>query len=590
MKKDNKKNAARRGTLPKVWRAIRRYRLLLILSLALAALTVALSLYIPVLVGDAIDEIIDAKHVYFDQILPILVTVAVCAAVAALAQWLMNAVNNKITYHVVRDMRAEAFRKIEQLPLKYLDGHAHGDIVSRVISDVDTFADGLLMGFTQLFTGLITILGTLLFMLTIRPTITLVVVVITPVSLLVARFIANRTYSMFRLQSSTRGEQTALIDEMVGNQKLVRAFGREDEVIAEFDEINGRLEHCSLRAIFFSSITNPSTRFVNSLVYAAVGITGALTALATLTSPNPFTVGQLSAFLSYANQYTKPFNEISGVITELQNALACAARLFDLIEEEPVPSDEGKPALTTPRGEIVMENVTFSYTPERKLFENFSLHIQPGQKVAIVGPTGCGKTTLINLLMRFYDVQGGRILVDGTDVRDVTYDSLRRNFGMVLQETWLKVGTVRDNIAMGKPDATDEEIVAAAKAAHAHSFIKRLPQGYETPIGEDGGGLSQGQRQLLCIARVMLCLPPILILDEATSSIDTRTEIRIQKAFDRMTEGRTSFIVAHRLSTIREADLILVMKDGSIIEQGNHRELLKQNGFYAQLYQSQFAQ
>ena len=590
MKKDNKKNAARRGTLPKVWRAIRRYRLLLILSLALAALTVALSLYIPVLVGDAIDEIIDAKHVYFDKILPILVTVAVCAAVAALAQWLMNAVNNKITYHVVRDMRAEAFRKIEQLPLKYLDGHAHGDIVSRVISDVDTFADGLLMGFTQLFTGLITILGTLLFMLTIRPTITLVVVVITPVSLLVARFIANRTYSMFRLQSSTRGEQTALIDEMVGNQKLVRAFGREDEVIAEFDEINGRLEHCSLRAIFFSSITNPSTRFVNSLVYAAVGITGALTSLATLTSPNPFTVGQLSAFLSYANQYTKPFNEISGVITELQNALACAARLFDLIEEEPVPSDEGKPALTTPRGEIVMENVTFSYTPERKLFENFSLHIQPGQKVAIVGPTGCGKTTLINLLMRFYDVQGGRILVDGTDVRDVTYDSLRRNFGMVLQETWLKVGTVRDNIAMGKPDATDEEIVAAAKAAHAHSFIKRLPQGYETPIGEDGGGLSQGQRQLLCIARVMLCLPPILILDEATSSIDTRTEIRIQKAFDRMTEGRTSFIVAHRLSTIREADLILVMKDGSIIEQGNHRELLKQNGFYAQLYQSQFAQ
>ena len=591
MKKEtNKKNAARRGTLTKVWRAIRRYRLLLILSLALAALTVALSLYIPVLVGDAIDQIIDERHVYFDQILPILVSVGICAAVAALAQWLMNAVNNKITYHVVRDMRAEAFRKIEQLPLKYLDGHAHGDIVSRVISDVDTFADGLLMGFTQLFTGLITILGTLIFMLTIRPTITLVVVVITPVSLLVARFIANRTYSMFRLQSSTRGEQTALIDEMVGNQKLVRAFGHEDEAIAEFDEINGRLEHCSLRAIFFSSITNPSTRFVNSLVYAAVGISGALTALATLTSPNPFTVGQLSAFLSYANQYTKPFNEISGVITELQNALACAARLFDLIEEDPVPSDEGNPALGTPRGEIVMENVTFSYVPERKLFEDFSLHIKPGQKVAIVGPTGCGKTTLINLLMRFYDVQGGRILVDGTDIRSVTYDSLRRNFGMVLQETWLKAGTVRDNIAMGRPDATDEEIVEAAKAAHAHSFIKRLPQGYATPIGEDGGGLSQGQRQLLCIARVMLCLPPILILDEATSSIDTRTEIRIQKAFDRMTEGRTSFIVAHRLSTIREADLILVMKDGSIIEQGDHRALLRQNGFYAQLYHSQFAQ
>ena len=591
MKKDNtKKNAVRRGTLPKVWRAIRRYRLLLILSLALAALTVALSLYIPVLVGDAIDQIIDAKHVYFDKILPILVSVGICAAVAALAQWLMNAVNNKITYHVVRDMRAEAFRKIEQLPLKYLDGHAHGDIVSRVISDVDTFADGLLMGFTQLFTGVITILGTLIFMLTIRPTITLVVVVITPVSLLVARFIANRTYSMFRLQSSTRGEQTALIDEMVGNQKLVRAFGHEDEAIAEFDEINGRLQHCSLRAIFFSSITNPSTRFVNSLVYAAVGITGALTALATLSAPNPFTVGQLSAFLSYANQYTKPFNEISGVITELQNALACAARLFDLIEEAPVPSDEGKPELDTPRGEIVMENVTFSYVPERRLFKNFSLHIKPGQKVAIVGPTGCGKTTLINLLMRFYDVQGGRICVDGTDIREVTYDSLRRHFGMVLQETWLKAGTVRDNIAMGKPDATDEEIIAAAKAAHAHSFIKRLPQGYATPIGEDGSGLSQGQRQLLCIARVMLCLPPILILDEATSSIDTRTEIRIQKAFDRMTEGRTSFIVAHRLSTIREADLILVMKDGSIIEQGDHRTLLKQNGFYAQLYNSQFAQ
>ena len=591
MKKQNdKKNAVRRGTLPKVWRAIRRYRLLLILSLALAALTVALSLYIPVLVGDAIDEIIDAGRVNFDKIIPILSSVAICAAVAALAQWIMNAVNNKITYHVVRDMRAEAFRKIEELPLKYIDGHAHGDIVSRVISDVDTFADGLLMGFTQLFTGVITILGTLLFMLTIRPTITLVVVVITPVSLLVARFIANHTYSMFRLQSSTRGEQTALIDEMVGNQKIVRAFGHEDEAIAQFDEINTRLESCSLRAIFFSSITNPSTRFVNSLVYAAVGITGALMALATFASPNPFTVGQLSAFLSYANQYTKPFNEISGVITELQNALACAARLFDLIEEPSVPTDEGKPEMETPRGAITMEHVTFSYTPERKLFEDFSLSIKPGQKVAIVGPTGCGKTTLINLLMRFYDVQGGRIYVDGTDIRDVTYDSLRRNFGMVLQDTWLKAGTVRDNIAMAKPDATDDEVIAAAKAAHAHSFIKRLPQGYATPIGEDGGGLSQGQRQLLCIARVMLSLPPILILDEATSSIDTRTEIRIQKAFDRMTEGRTSFIVAHRLSTIREADIILVMKDGSIIEQGNHKELLAQNGFYAHLYQSQFAQ
>ena len=589
MKQTNeKKNAVRRDTVLKVWRAIRRYRLLLILSLALAALTVALSLYIPVLVGDAIDEIIDAKHVYFDRIIPILISVGICAAVAALAQWLMNAINNKITFHVVRDMRAEAFRKIEELPLKYLDGHAHGDIVSRVISDVDTFADGLLMGFTQLFTGVITILGTLIFMLTIRPAITAVVVVITPVSLLVARFIANRTYSMFRLQSSTRGEQTALIDEMVGNQKIVRAFGQEADAVARFDEINARLEHCSLRAIFFSSITNPSTRFVNSLVYAAVGITGALTALATFASPNPFTVGQLSAFLSYANQYTKPFNEISGVITELQNALA--ARLFDLIEEPPVPSDANGAEMPHPRGEITMEHVTFSYTPDRKLFEDFSLRVKPGQKVAIVGPTGCGKTTLINLLMRFYDVQEGKICVDGTDIRDVTYDSLRRNFGMVLQDTWLKGGTVRDNIAMGKPDATDEEIVAAAKAAHAHSFIKRLPQGYATPITEDGGGLSQGQRQLLCIARVMLCLPPILILDEATSSIDTRTEIRIQKAFDRMTEGRTSFIVAHRLSTVREADIILVMKDGSIIEQGNHSELLAQNGFYTQLYQSQFAQ
>ena len=589
-KTTEKKNAAGRGTLGKVWRAIRKYRLLLILSLLLAALTVALSLYIPVLVGDAIDEIIAPGQVRFDKILPILISVAVCAAVAALSQWLMNAINNKITYHVIRDMRAEAFRKIEELPLKYLDGHAHGDIVSRVISDVDTFADGLLMGFTQLFTGVITILGTLLFMLSIRPSITLVVVLITPVSLLVARFIAKRTYSMFRLQSTTRGEQTALIDEMVGNQKIVKAFGHEDEATAQFDEINGRLQSCSLRAIFFSSITNPATRFVNSLVYAGVGITGALMALATVTAPNPFTVGNLSAFLSYANQYTKPFNEISGVITELQNALACAARLFDLIEEPSVPSDAGKPEMETPRGEIVMEHVTFSYTPERKLFEDFSLRVSPGQKVAIVGPTGCGKTTLINLLMRFYDVQGGRILVDGTDIREVTYDSLRRSFGMVLQDTWLKAGTVRDNIAMGKPDATDEEVIEAAKAAHAHSFIKRLPQGYETPIGEDGGGLSQGQRQLLCIARVMLCLPPILILDEATSSIDTRTEIRIQKAFDRMTEGRTSFIVAHRLSTVREADIILVMKDGSIIEKGNHRELLAQNGFYAQLYQSQFAQ
>ena len=585
-----KKLSVRKDTMKQMLQYVKRHSLFVILSILFAAISVALTLYVPILIGDAVDLIVAPGQVDFKEIMNILLVIGVCIGVTGIAQWVMNICNNRITYHVVHDIRKDAFDKLQILPLKYIDGHSYGDVVSRVIADVDQFADGLLMGFTQLFTGVITILGTLIFMLTIRPTITLVVVVITPVSLLVARFIANRTYSMFRLQSSTRGEQTALIDEMVGNQKIVRAFGHENEAIAEFDEINARLEHCSLRAIFFSSITNPSTRFVNSLVYAAVGITGAFMALATFTSPNPFTVGQLSAFLSYANQYTKPFNEISGVITELQNALACAARLFDLIEEPSVPSDEGNATLDTPRGEITMENVTFSYTPERKLFENFSLHVKPGQKVAIVGPTGCGKTTLINLLMRFYDVQGGKICVDGTDIRDVTYDSLRRNFGMVLQDTWLKAGTVRDNIAMGKPDATDEEIIAAAKAAHAHSFIKRLPKGYETPIGEDGGGLSQGQRQLLCIARVMLCLPPILILDEATSSIDTRTEIRIQKAFDRMTEGRTSFIVAHRLSTIREADLILVMKDGSIIEQGNHKELLKQNGFYAQLYQSQFAQ
>ena len=589
MSKQNKAKAAP-GTLKKVLRAIKKYRFLLLLSLILATLTVALTLYIPVLVGRAIDNIIEAGKVDFGAVTPILLRIGIAAAVTALLQWVMNAANNKITFHVVRDMRAEAFRKLTDLPLSYIDSHPHGEIVSRVIADVDTFADGLLMGFTQLFTGVITILGTLLFMLTIRPTITLVVVLITPVSLLVAKFIAGRTYAMFKLQSATRGEQTTLIDEMVGNEKVVKAFGREDSAIERFDEINGRLEKCSLRAIFFSSITNPATRFVNSLVYAGVGVSGALMVIATAGSVNPFTVGNLSSFLSYANQYTKPFNEISGVITELQNALACAARLFELIEEKPQVSDKGNRELENVKGQITFDHVAFSYTPDRRLIEDFNLTVNPVQKIAIVGPTGCGKTTMINLLMRFYDVDSGAILVDGNDIRDITRASLRRNFGMVLQETWLHAGTVRDNIRMAKPDASDEEVIAAAKAAHAHSFIKRLPDGYDTVIGESGGELSQGQKQLLCIARVMLALPPVLILDEATSSIDTRTEIRIQKAFAKMTEGRTSFIVAHRLSTIREADVILVMKDGHIIEQGNHETLLAAGGFYATLYQSQFAQ
>lgn len=574
-----------RQTLKKVLQRIKRYRFYLILSILLAALSVVLTLYIPILIGDAVDLIISKGHVDFPGILRLLKIGVVIILVTAAAQWIMNACNNKLTYTIIRDMREEAFQKIEILPLSYLDAHTHGEIVSRVIADVDQFADGLLMGFTQLFTGVITIVGTLGFMLSVNVKITLVVVVITPVSLLVASFIANRTYSMFKLQSETRGEQTALIDEMIGQQKVVQAFGHEEEALERFDEINGRLRSCSLRATFFSSITNPATRFVNSLVYAGVAVVGALSVVS-----GGLSVGQLSCFLSYANQYTKPFNEISGVVTELQNALACAARIFEFIEEEPQTPD---PADAVPvvqvDGSVELQNVYFSYTPDRPLIEDFNLDVKPGQRVAIVGPTGCGKTTIINLLMRFYDTDSGCIRVSGTDIMKMTRKDLRANYGMVLQETWLKAGTIRDNIIMGKPDATDEEIIAAAKASHAHSFIKRLPEGYDTWITEDGGSLSQGQKQLLCITRVMLCLPPMLILDEATSSIDTRTEIRIQKAFAHMMQGRTSFIVAHRLSTIQEADIILVMKDGHIIEQGNHESLLQKNGFYAQLYNSQFS-
>ena len=572
-------------TILKVLRYIRKYRLQVILSLALAALTVALTLYIPILTGDAVDLIIDKGLVDMPGIFVIMKKIAIVMVITAVGQWIMNTCNNYITYHVVKDIREDAFHKIERLPLKYLDSKAYGDIVSRVISDVDTFADGLLMGFTQLFTGVITIFGTLGFMLVTNVPITLVVVCITPVSFLVAKFIATRTYSMFKLQSETRGEQTSLIEEMIGNQKIVKIFSQEKAVKEQFAEINGRLEKCSLKAIFFSSITNPATRFVNSLVYAGVGIFGAFVAI-----KGGISVGQLSCFLSYANQYTKPFNEISGVVTELQNAIVCASRIFELIEEEPqVPDKEDAKVLTDAKGNVGLENVYFQYVPEKKLIQDFNLTVKPGQRVAIVGPTGCGKTTVINLLMRFYDVDSGSIKVDGTDIRDITRGSLRTSYGMVLQDTWLRSGTIRDNIRMGKPEASEEEVIEAAKAAHAHSFIKRLPQGYDTVITEDGGGLSQGQKQLLCIARVMLCLPPMLILDEATSSIDTRTEIRIQKAFARMMEGRTSFIVAHRLSTIREADIILVMKDGNIIEQGDHETLLEQGGFYAQLYNSQFA-
>lgn len=571
-------------TIKRVLIYIKRYWAFLILSLLFAVVTVFATLYVPVLTGDAIDAIVGPGKVDFPLIFRILIQMGVIVGITGAAQWLMNVCNNKITYGVVRDIRNDAFSKIEILPLKYIDGHSHGELVSRVVADVDQFADGLLMGFTQLFTGVLTILGTLGFMLSINIIITLVVVVITPVSLLVASFIAKKTFLMFRHQSETRGEQTALIDEMIGNQKVVQAFGQEEKALDRFDEINGRLAHYSLRAIFFSSITNPATRFVNGLVYTGVGIAGGLAAISGL-----ITVGQLSCFLSYANQYTKPFNEISGVVTELQNALACAARVLELIQEEPqIPDDEDAVVLTEVSGNVELRDVYFSYVPDRKLIEDFSLKVEPGQRVAIVGPTGCGKTTVINLLMRFYDVDSGAICVENEDIRHITRKSLRENYGMVLQETWLKAGTIRENLMMGKPKATEEEMITAAKAAHAHSFIKRLPKGYDTLIGEDGGNLSAGQKQLLCIARVMLCLPPMLILDEATSSIDTRTEMKIQNAFAVMMKGRTSFIVAHRLSTIQSADVILFMKDGKIMEKGNHKELLAKAGQYADLYNSQF--
>ena len=578
-KKNNKE------TMKRVLKYIRKYTPALVLSLLLAGLTVLLTLYIPILTGNAVDLIIGKGQVDMAGIFAIMKKIAIAMIITAVGQWVMNTCNNYITYHVIRDIRTDAFAKLEILPLKYLDAHAYGDIVSRVIADVDTFADGLLMGFTQLFTGALTILCTLGFMLVTNVPITLVVVCITPVSFLVAKFIATKTYSMFKEQSETRGEQTSLIEEMIDNQKIVNTFSRGEAVKSKFGEINGRLQKCSLKAIFFSSITNPATRFVNSLVYAGVGVFGALVAI-----KGGISVGRLSCFLSYANQYTKPFNEISGVVTELQNAFVCAGRIFDLIDEEPqVPDAADARVLEDAQGNVDLKNVYFQYVPEKKLIQNFNLKVTPGQRVAIVGPTGCGKTTVINLLMRFYDVNSGSIQVDGTDIRDITRGSLRTNYGMVLQETWLRSGTIRDNICMGKPDATEEEIIAAAKASHAHSFIKRLPQGYDTVITEDGGSLSQGQKQLLCITRVMLCLPPMLILDEATSSIDTRTEIKIQNAFATMMEGRTSFIVAHRLSTIQSADVILVMKDGNIIEQGNHETLLAQGGFYANLYNSQFA-
>lgn len=573
------------GTMRKVLSYMKRYIPLLVISLALSVVTVALTLYFPILTGRAIDLIVGKGKVDFTAMTAILKRAAIIVVIAAAAQWLTNICNNRMTYNIVRDIRRDAFLNIEKMPLSYIDSHSHGDMVSRIIADVDTFSEGLLMGFTQLFTGIATIAGTLIFMLTIDVKISCIVVLITPLSLFVASFITKKTYSMFQLQTRTRGEQTSLIDEIVGNEKVVQAFNHEDEALEQFDEINDRLQKCSLRATFFSSLTNPCTRFVNSLVYAGVGIFGAMSALT-----GGITVGQLSCFLSYANQYTKPFNEISGVITELQNALACAARIFELIEEKKeIPDASDAVILEEADGRVDIEDVYFSYVPDKKLIEDFNLHVKPGQRVAIVGPTGCGKTTIINLLMRFYDVNSGTIKVSGHDIRKITRESLRDNYGMVLQETWLKKGTIRDNIIMGKPDATDEEIIAAAKASHAHSFIRRLPKGYDTEIGEYGGSLSQGQKQLLCITRVMLCLPPMLILDEATSSIDTRTEIKIQKAFLTMMKGRTSFIVAHRLSTIREADIILVMKDGKIIEQGNHESLLAADGFYANLYNSQFA-
>lgn len=590
MDKDRQKE-----TLAKVLKYMKPYRVLLVLTIVMAAASVLFTLYLPILTGDAVDVLLsflpeeylansNGLASAWATLFQVLKKMGITILLTAMVQWIMSICNNRIVYSIIEDIREKAFDKMQKLPLKYLDAHSHGDIMSRIIADVDTFADGLLLGFTQLFTGVITILGTLLFMLFENITITLVVVLITPVSLLVASFIAKKTFHMFQLQSVTRGEQTTLINEMISNHKEVKAFGRETHVMQEFDEINGRLEKCSLRAIFFSSLTNPSTRFVNSLVYMGVGLTGALSVI-----QGRLTVGQLTCFLSYANQYTKPFNEISGVITELQNALACAARIFEFIEEEPqVPDGENARVLTDIQGKVSLDHVAFSYSSDKKLIENLNLHVVPGQRIAIVGPTGCGKTTIINLLMRFYDVDEGSIQVESTDIREITRNSLRTSYGMVLQDTWLRKGTIRDNIIVGKPDATEEEIINAAKASHAHSFIRKLPNGYDTIIGEDGDSLSQGQKQLLCITRVMLCLPPMLILDEATSSIDTRTEIRIQKAFATMMEGRTSFIVAHRLSTIQNADIILVMKDGHIIEQGNHAELLAQNGFYAQLYNSQF--
>ena len=573
----------RKATLNRVLHKIRPYSAFVVCSLLVAAISVAAQLYIPILCGDAIDKMLGKGNVDLAGVLRIAVSILVVAAVAALAQWLLSVCNNRITFSVSRDLRNEALRKIQTLPLSYLDSHPSGDIVSRMVADVDTFADGLLMGFTQLFSGILTIFGTLLFMLRENVPITLVVVCITPLSLVVAGFLAKRSYGYFQSQSTVRGKQTALVNEMIEGQKVVQAFGHEAESLAAFDEVNGQLQEVSLKAIFFSSLTNPATRFVNNIVYAGVGLVGALYAVR-----GGITIGQLSVFLSYANQYTKPFNEISGVVTELQNALACAARVFELLDaEDQVPEAENAAALQ-PDGHVQLQDVSFRYLPDRPLIEGLSLDVQPGQRIAIVGPTGCGKTTLINLLMRFYDVNGGSIKVSGTDIRDVTRASLRGSYGMVLQDTWLRAGTVRENIAYGKPDATMDEVIAAAKAAHAHSFIRRLPEGYDTVIAEDGGNISQGQKQLLCIARVMLCLPPMLILDEATSSIDTRTEVRIQKAFARMMQGRTSFIVAHRLSTIREADVILVMKDGHIVEQGNHDQLLAQGGFYAKLYNSQF--
>lgn len=586
MSKNNEnKKSNQKTTMKKVLKRIKPYSFLVICSLVMAAATVALTLYFPLLTGDAIDYILEPGKVDFNAIIPILKKLAVIAIITAVCQWIMNVCNNHITYNVTKDIRDEAFKKIEILPLRYIDDHSYGDIVSRVIADVDQFADGLLMGFTQLFTGVLTILGTLIFMFRENITITFVVLLVTPVSLFVAAFIAKKTYRYFKLQSETRGEETALIDEMINNQNVVQAFSQQKNTMDKFDEINNRLEKVSLNATFFSSLVNPSTRFVNSLVYTSVGIVGALSVIG-----GRLSVGQLSCFLSYANQYTKPFNEISGVVTELQNALACAARIFELIEEEPqTPDKENARVLDEADGTLSLENVAFSYVPDRKLIENLNLNVKSGQRVAIVGPTGCGKTTLINLLMRFYDVDDGSIKVSGTDIRDITRKSLRSNYGMVLQDTWLKTGTIRENIVMGKPDATDEEVIAAAKASHADSFIRRLSDGYDTFITEDGGNLSQGQKQLLCITRVMLCLPPMLILDEATSSIDTRTELKIQHAFSTMMKGRTSFIIAHRLSTIQDADVILVMKDGHIIEQGNHEELLAKNGFYAKLYNSQFA-